>query len=174
MFPTLVSSSRHCFGGRHGHYAFKWVFFGGREWKHTVANVGIRLFELLTKRATPKKQGMVAGGVFRPIPSKTPLGLTRHHPYDPFCNFKHGRNPIFAKVMAILNELSAKSGTGYAQNSKSCQKDEYNIICRRSFCKKIGQSPIQVTLIKISFREKGKDLAGMVFVPAFFLCLKLP
>jgi len=54
---------------------------------------------------------MVAGGVFRPIPSETPLGLTRHHPYDPFCNFKHGRNPIFAKVMAILTELSAKSGS---------------------------------------------------------------
>jgi hypothetical protein len=76
-----------------------------------VANVGIRLFELLTKRAAPKEQGMVAGGVFRPIPSETPLGLTRHHPYDPFCNFKHGRNPIFAKVMAILTELSAKSGS---------------------------------------------------------------
>ncbi len=85
-------------------------FFGGREWKHTVANVGIRLFELLTKRAAPNEQGMVAGGVFWPIPSETPLGLTRHHPYDPLCNFKHGRNPIFAKVMAILNELSAKSG----------------------------------------------------------------
>ena len=78
-----------------------------------MANVGIRLFELLTKRAAPKEQGMVAGGVFRPIPSETPLGLTRHHPYDPFCNFKHGRNPIFAKVMAILTELSAKSGTVY-------------------------------------------------------------
>ena len=76
-----------------------------------MANVGIRLFELLTKRAAPKEQGMVAGGVFRPIPSETPLGLTRHHPYDPFCNFKRGSNPIFAKVMAILTELSAKSGT---------------------------------------------------------------
>ena len=75
-----------------------------------MANVGIRLFDLLTKRAAPKEQGMVAGGVFRPIPSETPLGLTRHHPYDPFCNFKHGRNPIFAKVMAILTELSAKLG----------------------------------------------------------------
>ena len=31
-----------------------------------------------------------------------------------------------------------------------------------------------LTLIEIGLREKGKDMAGMVFVPAFFLCLKLP
>ena len=110
MFPTLVSSSRHRFGGRHGHYAFNLRFFWRELKKHTGANVGIKLDRLLAKRAAPKEQGMFAGGVFWPIPSETPLGLTRHHPYDPFCNFKHGRNPIFAKVMAILTELSAKSG----------------------------------------------------------------
>ena len=86
------------------------------------------MFGLLTKRAAPKEQGMVAGGVFRPIPSKTPLGLTRHHPYDPFCNFKHGRNPIFAKVMAILTRLSAKSGT-----STGSEKSHYRYCIDRSF-----------------------------------------
>ena len=48
------------------------------------------------------------------------------------------------------------------------------MICRRSFCKQIGRSPIRVTLIEIGLREKGKDLAGMGLFPAFFLCLKLP
>ncbi len=77
-----------------------------------MANVGIRLFELLTKRAAPKEQGMVAGGVFRPIPSETPLGLTRHHPYDPFCNFKHGRNPHFCKSYGHSNRTKcSKSGS---------------------------------------------------------------
>jgi len=48
---------------------------------------------------------MVDGGVFRPIPSKTPLGVTEHHPYGPFCNFKHGRNPIFDEMVAFCPDL---------------------------------------------------------------------
>ena len=36
----------------------------------------------MTKQTAPLKQGMVVGGFFCPIPSKTPLGLTQQHPYD--------------------------------------------------------------------------------------------
>ncbi len=57
------------------------------------------------KRAARIKQGMVDGGVYRPIPSKTLLGVTRHHPYSPFCNFKHGRNPIFDEMAAFCPDL---------------------------------------------------------------------
>ena len=48
---------------------------------------------------------MVEGGVFRPIPSETPLGVNRHHPYCPFWIFKHGRNPIFDEMVAFCPEL---------------------------------------------------------------------
>ena len=57
------------------------------------------------KRAARIKQGMVDGGVYRPIPSKTLLRVTRHHPYNPFCNFKHGRNPIFDEMVAFCPDL---------------------------------------------------------------------
>ena len=36
----------------------------------------------MTKQTAPLKLGMVVGGFFCPIPSKTPLGLTQQHPYD--------------------------------------------------------------------------------------------
>ena len=33
------------------------------------------------------------------------LGVTRHHPYGPFCNFNHGRNPIFDEMVAFCPDL---------------------------------------------------------------------
>ena len=79
------------------------------SWRETIKTYhGLRRNKISgfqTKRADQIKQGMVDGGVFRPIPSKTPLGVTQHHPYGPFCNFKHGRNPIFDEMVAFCPDL---------------------------------------------------------------------
>jgi hypothetical protein len=56
------------------------------------------------------------GGVFWPIPSKTPLGLTQLRPYSPYCTLTGGHNPIFAKVMGCPSILIWLSLALYSTN----------------------------------------------------------
>ncbi len=98
---TIVLSLH--FGGRHGHYAKEPFILGGNQKKCTVPDVGIQLFRLFTKRPTRKIRGMLAGVMFRPISFKTVLGLEAQYPYGPYSTLKYGRNPIFAKVMGLLD-----------------------------------------------------------------------
>ena len=60
---------------------------------------------LNVKRTPTIKWGIIVGGVLRPIPSKTPLGVTQQHPNGPYCTWTCGHNPIFGKMGALCLDL---------------------------------------------------------------------
>ena len=84
---------------------FTLVFLGGSRKKHTEAYVGIQMSGLNVKRTPTKKWGIVVGGVFCPIPSKTPLGVNQQHPNGPYCTWTCVRNPIFDEMGALCPDL---------------------------------------------------------------------
>ena len=77
---------------------FTLVFLGGSRKKHTKAYVGIQMSGVNANRTPTKKWGIVVGGVFCPIPSKTPLGVNQQYPNGPYCTWTCVRNPIFDEI----------------------------------------------------------------------------
>ena len=84
---------------------FTLVFLGGSRKKHTKAYVGIQMSGVNANRTPTKKWGIVVGGVFCPIPSKTPLGVNQQYPNGPYCTWTCVRNPIFDEMGALCPNL---------------------------------------------------------------------
>ena len=140
------------------------------------------------------------GGVFCPIPSKTPLGVNQQYPNGPYCTWTCVRNPIFDEMGALCPNLWLSLVQGLTKSivlSENLHSCSYNMCICRLYRRSVCFSSVRATagenydrahttrrleLLGIDYREllfhpdKADDMTGFDngILVAFGMCLPCP